>query len=129
MQVNYNSIIVSIDKDLNQVCGYHYNSTKDKVYYISEAEGIRWFYEQLLQGDSADNIPGLPGIGPKTATKMLAECSGPEQMEEVAVERYKELYAEEDVDRVITEVGQLLFMRTYPNETWYPLYKGGPRCE
>ena len=123
------SIICSIDKDLNQVPGWHYNSTKDKVYHVTQAEGIRWFYEQLLQGDSADNIPGLKGVGPKTATTILSECTGPEQMEAAVIEKYKEQYAEEDVEDIIIEVGQLLFMRTYPNEMWYPLYKGGPRVE
>jgi DNA polymerase-1 len=29
-----------------------------------------------LVGDTSDNIPGLDGVGPKTAAKWLAECGG-----------------------------------------------------
>jgi len=29
------------------------------------------FYKQMLMGDSADNIKGIPGVGPKKAEKLL----------------------------------------------------------
>ncbi len=37
-----------------------------------------------LAGDSADNIPGVPGIGPKTATKLLTEYGNLEGILEAA---------------------------------------------
>lgn len=33
-----------------------------------------------LMGDAADNIPGCPGVGPKTAVKLLAEFENVEQL-------------------------------------------------
>ena len=30
-----------------------------------------WFYTQVLTGDSTDNYPGCPGIGPKKAADIL----------------------------------------------------------
>ncbi len=39
-----------------------------------------------LQGDSSDNIPGLPGVGPKTAVKLLAQFSTVEELIERADE-------------------------------------------
>jgi len=57
------TIICTVDKDLNMIPGWHYNwSPKnwDKGnYQVSDLEGNRFFYKQLLTGDSTDNIPGL----------------------------------------------------------------------
>ena len=39
-----------------------------------------------LQGDSVDNIPGIPGVGPKTASKLLKQYSTVENLVEHAHE-------------------------------------------
>ncbi len=39
-----------------------------------------------MMGDSADNIPGIPGVGPKTATKLLNQYGSMEAMYENAHE-------------------------------------------
>ena len=57
------TVLCSIDKDLDMVPGWHYNWIKDKRYWIDEIDGIRNFYKQLLTGDTVDNIPGLFGVG------------------------------------------------------------------
>jgi DNA polymerase I len=74
--------IVSSDKDLMQLVTanvHMYDSMKDKQ--ISIAEVIeKWGVPpekmidlQSLTGDSTDNVPGVPGIGPKTAAQLLEE--------------------------------------------------------
>src|SRR5262249_3975696 len=34
-----------------------------------------------LYGDSVDNIPGVPGVGPRTARQLLSVCSGIEDLD------------------------------------------------
>lgn len=52
-----------------------------------------------LVGDTSDNIPGLDGVGPKTAAKWLAECGGSvecviEKAAELKPERFREAVAQ-----------------------------------
>jgi DNA polymerase-1 len=76
------STIVSSDKDLMQLvndCVIMYDTMKDKK--IGRAEVIEKFgvppekviEVQSLIGDSTDNVPGVPGIGVKTAAQLITE--------------------------------------------------------
>ena len=65
-------VICGIDKDLLQIPGHHYNYGKDTWQLINEEEALHNLYIQCLTGDNTDNIPGLKGIGPKKAAKILA---------------------------------------------------------
>lgn len=55
------SVICSIDKDLLQIPGYHYNFVKQEERFISPYDGLRAFYGQLISGDGSDNIPSYDG--------------------------------------------------------------------
>lgn len=61
-----NTIICSVDKDLDLIPGWHYNELKDEKYFISEIDAYHNFFCQLLTGDPVDNIPGLFGVGRKS---------------------------------------------------------------
>src|SRR5947207_12882624 len=74
--------IVSSDKDLMQLVGdtvVMYDTMKDKR--IGRAEVMERFgvgpekviEVQALIGDSTDNVPGVPGIGVKTAAQLIGE--------------------------------------------------------
>lgn len=61
-----NTCIVSTDKDLDVVPGWHYNWDKGDMYKMNELDSDRCFFKQLLTGDSTDNILGLFNVGVKS---------------------------------------------------------------
>lgn len=65
--------IVTIDKDLDNTAGWHWNYAKQELYYITEEQADLNFARQLLTGDATDGIPGINGMGAKTAAKILPE--------------------------------------------------------
>ncbi len=73
-------VIVSTDKDLTQLINENtvlYDAYKDKIIAepeVKEKWGVR--PDQMgdllsLTGDSSDNIPGVAGVGPKTAATLI----------------------------------------------------------
>lgn len=88
---DFKAIIVSSDKDLLQLIseetevkllkqvGYiRYN--KDKFYEDYKIAPIRMIDLKALMGDASDNIPGVKGIGEKTALKLLQEYESIENL-------------------------------------------------
>jgi len=72
--------IVSTDKDLMQLVGDRIwmLDTMKRIEYGADEVKARWgvmpdrIHDLLaLAGDTSDNIPGVPGIGPKTAVELL----------------------------------------------------------
>ena len=106
------SIMVHIDKDLNQFRGWHYNYRKKEKYYVSEFEGLTSFYTQILTGDRIDNIIGLKGIGPVKAKRILEECTNENELYQAVLKAY-----EGDQQRVL-ENGQLLWLQREVNQVW-----------
>ena len=109
--------IVHVDKDLNQLPGWHYNPVKDEKYYVTEEEGHRSFYTQLLTGDRVDAILGLDGIGPKKAEKILKDCKTELEMYEAV----KATYEKNGVTHErLVESGNLLWLRRHKGQLYQP---------
>ncbi len=79
-QEGFEVIIVGGDKDLMQIVGGNiklWDGKSDGYFsteYVIKKYGVtpdRLFDYFTLVGDSSDNIPGVDGIGPKTAVKLL----------------------------------------------------------
>lgn len=108
-----NTVIVTIDKDLDMVPGDHYNFVKKIRYNITEEEGIFNFYKQLLTGDRTDNIRGVAGIGPVKALKILAACKDEHEMYDACLVAYDGNYDE------LKENADLLWIRQKDKEEWH----------
>lgn len=86
-------VICSRDKDLEQLVGPRVRMLDTKSFEMLDEAGIRekrgvdpaQMTDVLaLMGDSSDNIPGVPGVGEKTAVKLIAEHGSLEALLEVA---------------------------------------------
>jgi hypothetical protein len=121
-----NSVICTIDKDLDMIPGYHYNIVTKELYETSDpgalklsenrrklrGGGLLWFYAQMLMGDSGDNIPGLRGYGPVNAYKALKDFKDEEKMIKLCYNAYKKQKVE---DRFL-EVADLLWIQRENDE-------------
>ncbi|MDH4439428.1 MAG: 5'-3' exonuclease H3TH domain-containing protein, partial [Rhizobium sp.] len=113
--------IVSSDKDLMQLVSanvHMYDAMKDKqigIPDVIEKWGVppeKMIDLQALTGDSTDNVPGVPGIGPKTAAQLLEEFGDLETLlaragEIKQVKRRENIVANVDLVRVSRQLVEL----------------------
>lgn len=123
------AVIATADKDLRMVPAWHldwqtYQMTRlDNEFEVIGANGKvyghKWFWLQVLQGDGADDIPGLPKyvvngkaklIGEKTAEKFLANCGDDFDASHKVAALYASFYPGDWAD-MLAEQMALLWMR------------------
>jgi len=110
------TVICTIDKDLNMIPGDHYNWDTDTYYHVTEQEGYRNFYFQLLTGDPTDNITGCPGIGKKKAQAILAGLTSEVELFTACVKAYracKKFANDDEADEALEENAHLLWILRY----------------
>ena len=114
------SVICSIDKDLKQIPGLHYNFVKQERDSRSILEGLYYFYTQLLVGDSSDNIKGVWKVGPKKAEVILEDFGHAAAEKDISFEqelfnRVRETYSN---DEEMLMNGRVLWIWKEVNDDW-----------
>tara|TARA_B100000780_G_scaffold278781_1_gene253645 strand:+ start:4608 stop:5519 length:912 start_codon:yes stop_codon:yes gene_type:complete len=122
-------ILCTIDKDLRNVPGWHYNIHHREIDWVLPAAADRHFALQLLTGDRVDNIPGLSfysggekKVGPATAKKMIGKAITKSELYSAVCDAYIE-FAGDDWHDKLDNSGLLLWMQrdhdeVFSIETW-----------
>lgn len=123
-----NTVICTRDKDLRITKGWHYgwacgkqpefelqwvddlgwikyNEAKKKI----EGVGLKFFYSQMITGDTVDNIPGVKRAGPVKAYELLKDAETVDECKAIVIDLYKKKYPE-NAREYFTEQAQLLWM-------------------
>lgn len=114
-------VIHSADKDMRMFAGIHlswdYHLTRVPLgaYDVVGEDGLqyghKWFWTQMLQGDTADNIPGLVGVGEGTAQARLADTTSNAEASAIVRGMYSAHHGDGWEERFV-EQAALLWMRT-----------------
>tara|TARA_R110000851_G_scaffold115675_2_gene241599 strand:- start:3194 stop:4048 length:855 start_codon:yes stop_codon:yes gene_type:complete len=122
------TIICSRDKDLRMCEGWHFSWECGKQRSVGPhytdrlgslgignndktlGYGLKMFFYQMLVGDTADNIPGLPKVGDVRAFKLLQDLSTEEEMFRAVQSLYKEKIGD-GAREYFTEQMLLLWMK------------------
>lgn len=134
-----NTIICSRDKDLRITPGNHYGWQCGKNLGFGPIEvdelgflelkpdgklfgaGLKFFYSQLLTGDSTDNIGGLPKYGPTKAFNLLVEAEDENDLFNIVSKEYENVIGDK-WRTYFREQATLLWMIQELNEDGSPIH-------
>lgn len=122
-------VIATRDKDMRMLPGWHLDWQTYEMRFVEDGAfdvvmndlqyGTKWFWLQMLQGDSADNIPGLPKFkqdgtlklcGEVTARKLLAQAKNDADAYATVLWLYLTYY-DEEAWHMLAEQAMLLWLR------------------
>jgi 5'-3' exonuclease len=124
-------IIVANDKDILQSQGQHFRIHRDHRDFVEvsgygtlylEGEqgkeklrgtGSKFFFSQVLTGDTTDNYPGLPKCGVQGAFKLLDPTTTYQEGLEAVTEAYQKVY-KDNWKAMLEEQGRLAWMLKEP---------------
>lgn len=133
-------VVCSIDKDLDQIPGWHYDYAR-KIFYHQDAwEGKSVLWQQCLSGDGTDDIPGIYRIGTARAQKLVdtwyedfdarADLQALDMyMWDKILETWTEAFEKHGAERyapcdtpeeAALETARLVFMLRYSGQLWTP---------
>lgn len=104
------TFIISNDKDLKQVPGWHFNFKTLNIHRINEIDAHKNLCYQLLVGDATDCIPGLKGIGDKRALEIMGETPMNQMIFTILLE-YQKRYGINQGTDMFTETWNLVKLR------------------
>lgn len=125
-------VVCTVDKDLDQIPGHHYDYSKKVFYTVLPSEAEYLFWRQCISGDGVDNIQGLYRVGETVAQKKLdaiLEVSDDSvnvwanivQLYMDNIERYPDKYPEGMSGyQAALENARLVKMQEYRNQLWTP---------
>lgn len=139
-----NVVILTEDKDMQMLPGHHLSWRDFNYVWVPEDAwaveahgkvfGRKWFWLQMLQGDTADNVPGLPGffnekamfkpVGPKTAEKFLEDCKDEFEARATVYGLYRGTF-EDKAAEAMAEQAVLLWMRRDADSSWMDVFRDG----
>src|SRR3546814_15161345 len=130
-----NVISCSRDKDLRINPGLHYRwecgkQLADGPTFVTElghlelssgtskklrGSGLKFFYAQLITGDTVDNISGIPKHGPVRAFNDLSECGTEEELFAKVNSFYDGVYGD-DWEKTLQEMAAMLWVNGEAND-------------
>lgn len=142
------AVLCSRDKDFRMLPGLHLNWDTYELVKVESDQfaleaggklyGHKWFWTQMLWGDAADNIPGLPkhpdfprGVGEAAANKILAFAHDDDSAAHAVAQAYKAHYGNEWADRYVEQASLLWIRRTNqaPINEWMAYIPVGPQLK
>lgn len=122
-------VVATIDKDLDQIVGKHYDYRQKVFYDVDEDTARRAFWRQTLSGDATDNVPGAYRIGDAKADRFVTDSwaltddsmwYGVVRMYEATARQPDTPYTVKEAEEVALETARLVYLQQRPNELWTP---------